>query len=68
MADESELNELRERIGQLPFGQQLHLFEMALAAHRRKCEEAEANLVREIEAQREGERRFGTAGGERAAG
>lgn len=52
MATESELNELRERIGKLPFGEQLYLFEQLLADHRRQCDEARANVRAELDALR----------------
>lgn len=45
MADETELNELRERIGKLRLGDQLHLFELVLGDYRRKCEEATADML-----------------------
>jgi hypothetical protein len=68
MADEKELRELCERIGRLGGRDQTRLLEMVLAENRRKCEEAETNLLREVEAQREGERQRLAAEGKRAAG
>jgi hypothetical protein len=42
MANENELNELRERIGHLPFSDQFRLLGWILADHARRCDEAEA--------------------------
>jgi hypothetical protein len=76
MANENELNELRERIGRLPLGDQFRLLEWILGDHRRRCDEAEAahkaavvELFASIEAQREQDRqRESLAGQKRAAG
>jgi hypothetical protein len=76
MANENELNELRERIGRLSGGEQVWLLEAALADNRRRWAEevarqkaAVAEFVAEIEAQRELDRqRENLAGEKRAAG
>ncbi len=47
MTDESELNELRERIGKLRLGDQLHLFELVLGDDRRKYEDMRAELLKQ---------------------
>jgi hypothetical protein len=75
MANENELDELRQRIGRLPFGDQFRLLGWILADHARRCDEAEAaykaavaealehdNVLRELERQKTG------AGEKRAAG
>ena len=66
MADETELNELRERVGKLRLDQQLHLFELLLGDYRRKCDEARAENLAADAAQREWARR--QTEGRRAAG
>ena len=60
MADENELNELRERIGRLPTSDQCRLLELVLADHRRQREETlawmlegQAELVRREQQLRE---------------
>lgn len=53
MADEAELNELRERVGKLRLDQQLHLFELLLGDYRRKCDEARSTVRAELDALRE---------------
>lgn len=78
MADEKELNDLRERIGRLPFRDQCQLLEWVFADHRRRCDEEEAAhkattaaLLASIEAQRERynqQEREPLAGEKRAAG
>ncbi|HEY1191400.1 MAG TPA: hypothetical protein VGE74_27445 [Gemmata sp.] len=52
MADETELAELRARIGKLRFDEQLYLFELLLGDYRRRCDEARAAVRAELDAQR----------------
>jgi hypothetical protein len=72
MSEDNELRELRERIGRLPFGQQLYLFETALADNRRHYAEVQAQTLAADAAFREAERRRReaeqTAEAKRAAG
>ncbi len=71
MADENELRELRERIGRLPLGHQMYLFELVLGDYRRRYEEAKAEMLQQVETLRELERQRGSAafaGAKREAG
>jgi len=76
MGNENELSELRERIGRLSGGEQAWLLEAVLADNRRRWDEAiarqqaaVAELLTEIEVQRELDRqRENLAGEKRAAG
>jgi hypothetical protein len=56
MNDEHELQDLRKRIGRLPLGYQLSLFELVIGDYRRKCAEARVESLQPIEVLREHER------------
>lgn len=47
MTNETELHDLRQRIGRLGLGEQLHLFELILGDYRRK----DAEMRAEVQAQ-----------------
>ena len=53
MTAENEPRELRERIGRLSLAHQLYLFEVALGDYRRKCDEARAKMLQQVEVLRE---------------
>ncbi len=60
-ADQKELDALKERIARLRLHEQLHLFELVFGDYRRKCEEAMADMLAQIESQRTDEFRQAVA-------